>query len=412
MLQELFPQVHRFYLSLPILGPTLEGFVAFLMRRGFPRGVIRCHVRAMRNIDQRLRRKGCCPITDVTEQRLRRCAPPPGRARDDPSSSAAVRLLQAYLTEEGVLTRPEAVSPAERRLAEYTSYLEQARGFAPLTIRGHVATASDFATYLNHQRKKTVLPNLTADDVEAFVRHTGRRISRASLQHTIAHLRSLLRYLGARGEIPIGLDSQIDTPRVYRGERLPRSLPWATVRAFLDSVDRSTPLGKRDYAMFQLIVNYGLRASEVADLKLEDIRWRTGCLHVSRRKTAAPLVLPLTDAVANSLVAYLRRGRPTSSYRQVFLRHRAPAGILKPTAVSEAFQAWSRRSGLSIPFRGCHCLRHSYAIHLLREGTPLKTIGDLLGHRSTESTCVYLRLAVEDLREVALNLPAAAVKGE
>ena len=93
--------------------------------------------------------------------------------------------------------------------------------------------------------------------------------------------------------------------------------------------------------MFQLIVNYGLRASEVSDLKLEDIRWRGGCLHVSRRKTTAPLVFPLTDAVANSLVAYLSRGRPTSSYRQIFLRHRAPAGVLKPTAVSEAFQAWS-----------------------------------------------------------------------
>jgi len=411
MLQELFPKVHRTYLSLPILGPTLEGFVDFLTRCGYPRKVIRCHVRATRSLDRRLRRRRCSSIRDVSEQRLRGCAPPPGQARDDPGSSAAVRLLLAYLTEQGVLTRPEAASSTERRLAEYANYLERVRGFAPLTIQEHVATASDFAAYLSHQHERTDLPNLTAADVEAFVRHTGRRISRASLQHTVAHLRSLLRYFGARGEIPVGLDSQIDTPRVYRGERLPRSLPWATVRAFLDSVDRSTPRGRRDYAMFQLIVNYGLRASEVVDLKLEDIRWRTGCLHVSRRKTAAPLVLPLTDAVANSLVTYLRRGRPTSSCRQVFLRDRAPAGILRPTAVSEAFQAWSRRSGLSIPFKGCHCLRHSYAIHLLREGTSLKTIGDLLGHRSAESTCVYLRLAVEDLREVALNLPAGAVKG-
>jgi site-specific recombinase XerD len=162
--------------------------------------------------------------------------------------------------------------------------------------------------------------------------------------------------------------------------------------------------------MFQLIANYGLRASEVVGLRLDDIHWRTGCLSVCQRKSAAPLSLPLTDAVGDSLVSYLRRGRPPSCYREVFLRHRAPAGILKPTAVTEAFQAWSRRSGLAIPFQGCHCLRHSYAVHLLRQGTSLKTIGDLLGHRSTESTCVYLRLAVEDLREVALDLPAGALQ--
>jgi site-specific recombinase XerD len=411
MLQELFPRVHRLYLSLPILGPTVEDFAAFLMRRGYPQGVIRNHIRAMRGVDRHLRRRRCRSITDVTEQMLRACAPPAGRACDDPGRSAAVRLLLACLTEQSVLTRPEAIRPAERRLCEYVGYLQKVRGLAPLTIKEHVSTASQFLAYLDHQRNRTTLGDVAAEDVEAFVNDSGRRVSRASLQHTIAQLRSLLRYLGARGEVLVGLDSQIDTPRVYRGEHLPRSLPWATVRAFLDSVDRSTALGRRDYAMFQLIVNYGLRASEVADLKLEDIQWRSGCLHVSQRKTTAPLVFPLTDAVANSLIAYLRRGRPTSSSRQVFLRHRAPAGILKPTAVSEAFQAWSRRSGLSIPYQGCHCLRHSYAIHLLRKGASLKTIGDLLGHRSTESTCVYLRLAVEDLREVALNLPAAADKG-
>ena len=86
--------------------------------------------------------------------------------------------------------------------------------------------------------------------------------------------------------------------------------------------------------------------------------------------------------------------------------------MLKPTAVTEAFQAWSKRSGLAIPFQGAHCLRHSYAVYLLRSGISLKTIGDLLGHRTLESTCVYLRLAVEDLRDVALDLPADVARGE
>ena len=131
--------------------------------------------------------------------------------------------------------------------------------------------------------------------------------------------------------------------------------------------------------------------------------------------------MPLTDEVGTALLDYLRHGRPAlnvrrrrvpfraappHSYRELFLRCRTPTGILKPTAVTEAFQAWSKRSGLTIPFQGAHCVRHSYAVHLLRSGLSLKTIGDLLGHRTLESTCVYLRLAVDDLRDVALSLPA------
>ena len=84
---------------------------------------------------------------------------------------------------------------------------------------------------------------------------------------------------------------------------------------------------------------------------------------------------------------------------------RAPLGVLKPTAVKEAFQSWVQKSGLRIPFNGPHCLRHSFAVHLLKNGTPLKTIGDILGHRSAESTSIYLRLATGDLREVALAVP-------
>jgi site-specific recombinase XerD len=264
---------------------------------------------------------------------------------------------------------------------------------------------SRWLSFLGYEKHPDCLGKLVPHDIEAFVRVTGERIGRASLQHTVAQLRGVLRFLAATGETPPGLDTQIDTPRVYRGEQLPRALPWETVREFLRSIDQSTPLGMRDYAMFLLIVTYGLRASDIVALRLDDIEWRAGRICVAQRKTSAPLLLPLTDEVGATLIEYLRRSRPSLPHREVFLRARAPTGILKPTAVTEAFQAWSRRSGLRIPFQGPHCLRHSFAVHLLRQGVSLKTIGDVLGHRSAESTCVYLRLAVEDLRDVALPLP-------
>jgi integrase len=164
-------------------------------------------------------------------------------------------------------------------------------------------------------------------------------------------------------------------------------------------------MGRRDYAMFLLIATYGLRTSEIAALRLEDVEWRAGRIRVPRPKSTTPIVLPLTDDVGAALLDYLRHARPELPCREVFLRVRAPAGALAPTAVTEAFQGWSRRGGLSIPYQGPHCLRHSLAVHLLRQGTSLKAIGDLLGHRSTESTCVYLRLNVDDLRDAALDLP-------
>ena len=382
----------------------------FLVQRGYPKALVHRHIRVTRRIDAKLREQRCQSIGEVTRENLRVCAPPSGRAHDDARSSAVVRLLETFLDEQGLLPPPEPSSPAEQKLAEYGRYLHQVRGLAPPTIPAHLATASQFVPHLGGQGGWAHFPRLIAAELEGFVQQTGHRVSRATLQHTVAHLRSLLRFLAAQGEIPVGLDTQIDTPRVYRGEQLPRALPWATVSGFLGSIDRSTPLGKRDYAMFQLIVNYGLRASEVVGLCLDDVQWRAGRLLVTQCKTATPLELPLTDAVGASLVRYLRRGRPQGPYREIFLRHRAPAGVLKPTAVTEAFQAWSRRSGLAIPFQGAHCLRHSYAIHLLRQGASLRTIGAILGHRSAESTCVYLRFAVEDLREVALDLPSDALE--
>jgi site-specific recombinase XerD len=114
--------------------------------------------------------------------------------------------------------------------------------------------------------------------------------------------------------------------------------------------------------------------------------------------------------VGDVVVHYLRQARPQTHFRQLFLRVRAPIGPLGHTGVNDAFRGCVKRSGLELPFMGIHCLRHSYALHLLQQGTAFKTIGDLLGHRTSESTCVYLRLATEDLREVALDVPGGGAQ--
>ncbi len=394
MLLDLYPKVHRRYTSLPIIGSTLDGYGTWLLKKGYSTDRVCDHFRAARRLARQLEQRHVRSLTQLTRLQLRTCAP--ADSQEDPNLAALVRRLDQYFDTELSL-------------------------FPKSTRTYHRRTVTEFLTHLGYEKSPTCLTALTGRGLETFLCAVGPRQTRGSLQHVVSHLRGFLRFLASTGEIPPGLERQIDTPRVYRGEQLPRALPWETVRALLKAIDRTTPMGLRDYAMFLLIATYGLRACEVAALTLDDVEWRAARLRIPQRKTRSTLWLPLTDEVGTALLDYFRRGRaalavrrkrlpfqggPPRSYRELFLRHRTPIGVLKPTAITEAFQAWSKRSGLAIPFQGVHCLRHSYALYLLRSGLSLKTIGDLLGHRSFESTCVYLRLAVDDLREVALDLPA------
>ena len=420
MLVDLYPRVHQRYSSLAIIGPILDGYGTWLLKQGYSTERTREHFQAAPRLVRGLQQRGVQALTSLTRARLWACAPTD--SQEDPNLAVLVRLLARYCESELALYPSPALTRIEQRVAAYRTYLQQVRGFAPGTLAHHGRTAGEFLAHIGYETHPTRLATLDRRDLDAFLCAVGPRQSRASLQHVVANLRAFLRFLASGGEIPTGLDTQIDTPRVYRGEKLPRALPWDTVREFLQAIDRTSPLGRRDYAIFLLMATYGLRACEVVTLTIDDVEWRARRLRIPQRKTRGTLWLPLTDEVGTALLDYLRHGRaalnvrrqrvpfqgpPPRCYRELFLRCRTPVGVLKPTAVTEAFQAWSKRSGLAIPFQGAHCVRHSYAVHLLRSGLSLKTIGDLLGHRTLESTCVYLRLAVDDLRDVALPLPAA-----
>jgi len=402
MLAEVCPRHHARYSSLPVLGPHVEGFAHWLWSRGYPRDPIRLRIRETPRVDAALRRRGVRHVEESSRSQLLALAP--RDSQDDVYFAAVVRSLAEYFGALGILASEKA-SPSQQLVDAYRAHLDEVRGFAESTQTHHASTASELLALLHYDADSGALKRFGPRHVETFIAKVAQRVCRESLQHTVAHLRSFLRFLVARGEVAPGLDTVIDTPRVYRGERLPRSLPWKTVQSFLAAIDRSTPVGRRDYAMFLLITTYGLRTSEVAALRLDEIEWRAGQLRIPRPKVKTSLLLPLTKEVGSAIAAYLRRGRPDLPCREVFLRVRAPAGPLAPTAVTEAFQTWTRRARLSIPYQGPHCLRHSLAVHLLRQGTSIKAIGDLLGHRSTESTCVYLRLHVDDLRDAALDVP-------
>jgi len=405
MLAETLPRDCARHASLPVLGPYLDGLVDWLRGQRYPDDAIRRRISAAGRLDARLGHDGVRRPQDLSAACLLAYAP--ANAVEDVYLSAVVRSFTRYFDEQGVLV-PAPTTPSATLVVQYRAYLERVRGLSAVTVRDHGHTVAQFLVHLRTDDAPDRLSELQPSRIEEFLQIASTRQARGTLQHTVAHLRSFLRFLVVSGLVPEGFDIPIDTPRVYRREQLPRALPWETVHALLRAVDRSTPMGRRDYAMLLLIATYGLRGCEVVKLTLDDVEWRANRLHVRRPKVGTTLMLPLTPEVGDALLDYLQHGRPELPYREIFLRVRAPAGSLKRSAVPEVFQCWARRSGLPIPFQGAHCLRHSLAVHLLRQGTSVKAIGDLLGHRSTESTCVYLRLDVEDLREVALDLPVEA----
>ena len=402
MLHSLLPKSDKKILSLPLLGPIADGFDDWLVANSYARGSRKQIIRMLRQVDAYFRRRRVRDLAKLDHETLHACW------RDlikiFPSGAGTVRTLERYLIAKGLGCQRTALSQAQGLSEQYAAYLREVRGFAASTLSSHRYTAQCFLEHL--KEKGVTVRRIGTTEIESYIAKAGKRLSRGSLDHDIAALRGFLRFLATAGRMPAATKYFIDTPRVYRLEKLPRALPWETVRALLRSMRITSPMGLRDYAMFLLIATYGLRASEIVAITLDDILWREGVLRIYQKKTSSPLELPLTNEVLSTLAKHLKRTPPPAPYRRVFLRMRAPMGILKPSAVTEAFQALVRKSGLSIPYHGPHCLRHSYAVHLLKAGTPLKTIGDILGHRTAESTSMYLRLATGDLREVALQVPA------
>jgi site-specific recombinase XerD len=343
-------------------------------------------------------------LADVDRAFKCRGGPPTRRQLFDGTRRAYVRFLRA---------RSRLVEPPPRdRFAslrrDYGQYLREVRGLSASSQRQHADTIADFIARGVGARD---LSTLTQRDIEAFVVVRGREISRHSLQHAIAHVRSFLRFCYERRLLSSRLDQGIEAPRIYRGERLPRALPWPIVQALLARIDRAAKSGWRDYCILHLIAHYGLRPSEVVSLGLDSIDWERSLMRVTQHKTHSTLTLPLAPATIRVLRQYLavERERQGWTHPELFLRARCPNGPLLRTAVCDIFAKHMRAADLGIT-SDAYSLRHAFAMHLLARGVGVKLIGDLLGHRSLDTTCTYLRLNVTALRGVALDVPRYATR--
>lgn len=292
-----------------------------------------------------------------------------------------------------------AGSPTQVLLASFERYLLAERGLASGTVRGYVAHARRL---LDGLAGDGGLAGLTAEQITGAVLRESVAVSVSTTQFFVAGLRSFLRFCFIEGLVEADLSRAALAVTGRRRSSLPRGISRADAAALLGCCDRRSAIGRRDYAVIITLLRLGLRASEVAGLALDDIDWRAGEL-VVRGKGAREDRLPLPADVGAAIASYLRRGRPVSDRREVFVRARAPFRPIAPGTVSSTVRRACRRA--AVPAVGAHRLRHTTACEMVAAQVPLAQIGQVLRHQSLQSTAIYARVDLDQLRLLAAPWP-------
>jgi integrase/recombinase XerD len=320
-----------------------------------------------------------------------------GRHPTSLSRPGLVCLLEV-LRELGVVQAEKpvpAASPEALLLETFERYLVAERGLTAGTVHGYVSHARRFLSGLSSTGE---LGSVTAAEVTSAVLRESAAVSVAATQNFVAGLKAFLRFCFVEGRVTVDL-SQAALPVTGRRRwSLPRGISAADAKALLGSCDRRTAIGRRDYALVVTLLRLGLRRSEVAGLRLEDIDWRAGEV-VVRGKGAREDRLPLPADVGEAIAAYLQRGRPHGDRREVFLRARAPYGPIASGTVASTVRRACRRAGIAEV--GSHRLRHTVACEMVAAGVPLVEIAQVLRHHSLQTTAVYARVDLDRLRELA-----------
>lgn len=402
--------VARAALMSSVLGPYVAQYCGYLRDRRYATQTRHIYLGCIAHFARWLAAEGLGP-EGADEHAARRfigghlphCGCPPPVRRKPHEIGAALSHLHRVLRACGALPGlPDRAGPIGPELAAFDRHMDAVRGLAANTRRQRVRIVGGFLAG-RFGDGPLVLAELTPAELRRFVLgDDGRRRSAGTVRVMAGALRCYLRFRGLAGD-PVGaLAGAIPAAAHWRLAGLPDVLSPAEIDRLLGSFAEPFPSAKRAYAMVRCLVDLGLRAGEVARLRLDDLDWRAGTLRVAQGKSRRADVLPLPAETGRAIADYLGAERPRTANRAVFVRHVAPydepigRGVVR-RAVLEAYRrcGWTRTR--------VHALRHSVASRLLRQGTPLKEIADVLRHRSLDTSAIYAK--VDDARLAAVALP-------
>jgi integrase len=390
------------------LAPHAAGYRAELDRQGYSPWTAVSYLYSFARLSRWLAAQGLT-AADLDRGCLDRfLADRPG-GRQGPVRRATPRgmfSLLDYLQRVGAVPAPAAIVTDAGRdalLEEFAGFLWSERGLAETTIDWYCRVAGLFLTA--QAGDVADLSLLSARQVNAFVLAQVGCRGAGSLNNLVTALRALLRFFYLRGYTPTPLAGAAPRTVGWRDRGPSRGLTGEQVARLLASCDRRTSTGRRDFAIMTVLARLGLRSTEVATLRVDDLDWRAGEITVHGKGNRTDR-LPLPVDVGEAIAGYCHRGRPRRGGRALFVQTRAPYGALTADAVNKVVGNACRRAGL--PTVGPHRLRHSAASALRRAGAPLFEIGQLLRHQHTVTTAGYARDDLNALTEIARRWPGGA----
>lgn len=318
-------------------------------------------------------------------------------------SRAALRhLLNALRLSGAIASRRKDKGPLNLELARFDGYMEHIRGLSPTTRYQRVSILRKFLSA--EQGQGGWIRKIRASAIRRFVLKDRGSRNAGTITVMGGALRCYLKSRAFEGEQVQDLLDAVPTAAHWRLAGIPEIFSQEDVQRLLKSFRERAPSSRRAYAMLRCMTDLGLRACEVAQLRLEDINWDDGIIALPTGKLRRGHTLPLPREVGQAVADYLKLERPSTSDRAVFVRHRAPYD--KPIATATV------RRAIYGAYRYCgwkhyrmHMLRHSVASTLLKQGAPLKEIADLLRHRSLDTSMIYTKVDLPRLAAVALPWP-------
>ena len=351
-------------------------------------------------------------LTDVDVERFqrsraRRRARRPETRRQE---RQALALLMIFLREQGLCAAAASFATAvDCVTADFAQHLHRNHALATATVETYARIARHFLAWRFAQAAVS-LHDLRPSDAIAFVRQESKRMAPPAVKGVAKALRSFLRFGEFRGEMPAGLAASVPSVATWTTTPpIPKAISAEHAQRAIDCCDRLTAIGRRDRAVLLLLARLGLRACEIIRLALDDIDWDQAQLRI-QGKGGRQSLLPLPADVGAAIAAYLQDGRPICEDRHLFLRTMAPVrGLLDGSdAVGSIVRYALARAKVDAPHRGAHQFRHALAAHMLRQGASLTEIGQVLRHRSPQTTSIYAKVDLDALRTVVMAWPGSA----
>ena len=392
----------------------LEDFASDLESAGYLRSTIQEYLRVAEHFASWLARRHLSPpqiTAEVVERFVRlhlpRChCPKPAATTARNCRSALHQLLRVLQRRAVIVQKPALLTPIDRLVGGFDHYMSQVCGLADATRLQRRRFSRQFLRWRFGRQHRLRPEQIRRPDLLRFIGSRAKTLRPGSVKVLTASLRSFLRFLQMEGRVQPTLVAAVPSLPAWERFTVPPTLSRQQIADLLRSFDRSTPLGRRDYAMTLCMTELGLRLSEVAQLSIADLDWRKGTLRLIKNKTRRERLLPLPARLGRALVSYLRHGRLAVGQQRIFLCHHFPWGSPLGTGqVRYAIQKAYVRAG--IPATRIHLLRHSFATNLHQQGTSIKALADLLGHQSLESTTIYTRVNLRQLRLVAMPWPGS-----